>query len=212
MLKRSKNVSNPGDPGWSVFLITGVPAVGKTTLANKLAERISPLEVITFRELILTIKAADRPITHSELRRHPTREATMSTIEKAVELLISRVNELRARTNVLIDSHAVAKDEYGFRVSPDNISVLNRIGLRAIFVLHGDHNTIIRRLKSDASGRRLVTRAEISVHERLQDSVAISYAVASGCPVFFVNTTELDVGIDNILKILDSLGVSYTRA
>ena len=213
MLKKHETNESLDGTGWGVFLLTGVPAVGKTTVAKKLAELIHPLEIISFGEIILTARADERPsITHSELRRNPTSEATMRTIKKSSELLVSRLHELRTHANVVIDSHSVAKDRYGFRVSPDGISLLNRIGLRAVFVLHADYDEISRRLKADAEGRRAVTTADIAIHERLQDSVAISYGVATGCPVFVVNARTPDQTAEDLILILDSLQVSYSRA
>jgi adenylate kinase len=201
------------DPrSWDVFLLTGVPAVGKTSLAKKLSELIRPLQIISFGEMILAARADDNPgISHSELRRNPTSEAPMDTIKRSTELLISTLDELRTHTNVVIDSHAVAKDHYGFRVSPDSTAFLARLGLRAVFVLHANYDEISRRVKTDGVGRRAVTRVEIETHERLQDAVAISYGVATGCPVFIVNTRTLDQTTEDLILLLNSLKVSYSR-
>jgi adenylate kinase len=193
LLKKHETDESLGSQGWAVFLLTGVPGVGKTTVSKKLGELIDPLEIISFGEVILNARADDQPrITHSELRRNPTSEATMRTIKNASELLVLRLHELRTRTNVIIDSHAVAKDRYGFRVTPDGISLLSRIGLRAIFVLHANHDEVRRRLKIDTKGR-------------------ISYGVATGCPVFVLNATTVEQTAEDLLFIFDTLKVSYSR-
>jgi adenylate kinase len=197
---------------WGVFLLTGVPAVGKTTVASKLGQLIQPLEVISFGNLILNERSAvGDSVSHSELRRHPTREATMNTIKKSTEVLCSKLNELREHTNVIIDSHAIAKDSYGFRASPDSIASLTKFDLSAIFVLHAKYDEIRRRLESQNEGRRHVSAEEISTHERLQDSVAISYGVATGTPVFFVNAQDVEQVAADLIAIMDSLKVCYSR-
>src|SRR5579884_2111149 len=148
-----------------VLLLTGVPAVGKTTLAKKVEEAISPIHTISFGEMILEVRRHDAPgSTYEELRRNPTREANIDLIGRATAFLIERISQLRSSTNVLIDSHAVAKDEYGFRITPDSQSTLQQFNWDAIVILHAKHEDVAARINLRATGRRQVTPDEVATH------------------------------------------------
>lgn len=196
-----------------VLLLTGVPAVGKTTLARKAERTISPVHTITFGEVILEVKKRTLPnATYEELRRTPTKEASIDLIERATALLLERVSQLRNSMNILIDSHAVAKDEYGFRVTPDSHDVLQKLSLDAILVLHAKHEDVAARINRQAVGRRQVTPHEVATHEALQDSVSIAYAVSTGCPVFIIMASESpEEVLGKLLRIFDLIGMDYSK-
>lgn len=196
-----------------VLLLTGVPAAGKTTLANEVKETIQPMHVITFGEFILEVKKRGLPnVNYADLRSNPTREAGINLIEEATVLLLKHVSELRDKSNILIDSHAVAKDEYGFRITPDSHSFLQKIKLDAILILHANHQAVVSRINAKSDGRRLVTVEEVATHEVLQDSVSIAYAVATGCPVFIINAdTPPKELLEKLLKIFDAIEMTYSK-
>jgi adenylate kinase len=200
-------------PG-KVVLLTGVPAVGKTTLARYALERVTRLHVITFGEMIFEARRREEPgITYQEMRAFPTKQAAGRTIETATELLIERAGELRQTSNVLIDSHAVAKDEYGFRITPDSEAVLKRLMLDAVIVLHAQPDTVLARMQSAPAGRRAVTPRQLATHEALQDAVAVAYAVASGCPVYVLEVcSELDESFRSLLRVFAAIGMELSMS
>lgn len=196
-----------------VLLLTGVPAVGKTTLARKVASAISPVRCITFGEMIFEIKQRTRPnSTYEEMRRSPTKEADVSLIEIATTALIERISQLRSSVNIIIDSHAVVKDDYGFRVTPDSYTTLQKLSLDAILVLHAKHEDIANRINQNSQGRRLATLDEIATHEALQDSVSVAYSVSTGCPVFIIMASQsLETTFEKLLRIFDLIGMVYSK-
>ena len=198
-------------PG-KVVLLTGVPAVGKTTLARYARERIAHLHVVTFGEMIFEARQREEPtITYQEMRASPTKQAAGDSIAEATELLIERAGELRRTSNVLIDSHAVAKDDYGFRITPDSEAVLKRLMLDAVIVLHARPDTVLARMQSSPAGRRIVTPRQLATHEALQDAVAVAYAVASGCPVYVLEaSSELDESLASLLRVFTAIGMELT--
>jgi adenylate kinase len=196
-----------------VLLLTGVPAVGKTTLAKYLQGLIRPLHVIMFGEVLLEVKrVVSLNATYEGLRINPTKEASIELIDKATSVLLERINQLRGTTNIIIDSHAVAKYEGGFRISPDSHCILQKMRLDAVLVLHAKPDIIISRISERAEGRRQVTSDEVAVHQALQDAVSIAYAVTTGCPVFIINVdgTLADIG-EKALNVFDSIGMSYSH-
>lgn len=196
------------------FLLTGVPAVGKTTLAKNLKKMITPIDVITFGEVIQEVKQQRKQsVSYSEIRSNPTREATTYLIEEATKKLVKNVRLLKEKSHVLIDSHAVARDSYGYRATPDNYSFLQSIGYDGIFVLHGDHKEVAARVSEEADGRLTVSTEDVASHQALQDSVAIAYAIVAGCPVYFIETkgeSKLSL-VKKVLEVFDHIGVVYDR-
>lgn len=196
-----------------VILLTGVPAVGKTTLARAIDAIITPLHIISFGEMILEVKLRyASTTTYKELRTNPTQVASSKLIQEASDLLLQQVTKLRTKSNIIIDSHAVAKDNYGFRVTPDSALFLQEIQLNAILVLHTNYKQVATRINANAEGRRVTTPAEVATHEALQDMVAVSYAVASGCPVFVVDANyPPSLLVEKVLVIFDAIDMEYTR-
>jgi adenylate kinase len=197
-----------------VVLLTGVPGVGKTTLVQFAHERVEPLHVITFGEMIFEVRKREEPeLTYQHIRAAPTKHAAADIIARATDLLIERTRELRRVSNVVIDSHAVARDDYGFRITPDSHAVLQHLALDAVIVLHAEPETVLSRIHAAADGRRAVTSRQLAVHEALQDAVAVAYAVASGCPAYVLEVdSEMDQTFVSLLRVLEAVGMELSMS
>lgn len=194
-----------------VILLTGVPATGKTTLASLLKDTIHPLHVVSFGRLILEVARQNNPdVTYEEIRRNPTQKAKTDLIGEAVRLLLQDIKKQRESTNIIIDSHAVAIDSYGFRITPDSYSFLEQVKYDAVIVLHAPHSEITKRIAAKPDGRRSINYDDIALLESLQDSVAIAYGVASNCPVFILNAPKTNRElIKGALDIFTSINMGF---
>jgi adenylate kinase len=190
-----------------VVLLTGVPGVGKSFVAAELERLFEPLTVIGFSSIIQD-QRPDQPSIRS-LRTDPDRYARSEDIDSATTELARRLEELRSNSNVLIDSHAVARTAYGFRITPDSVQTLQMLQLDAVLVLHDSPAAVIERTTADAQGRRPSSPDDVAHHASLQDSVSVAYGISSPCPVFVVNRgSNLDNDVQSIASILLSVGAS----
>jgi len=106
--------------------------------------------------------------------------------------LLSFVAEARTRTHVVIDSHPVTKEAFGFRVTPYSLDDFALLSPTQIWVLYADPETTAARIGRDAQGRPMVTAAEAAMHTHLQASVAATYGMRLGTPVHLFDTSRLD--------------------
>jgi adenylate kinase len=194
-----------------VLLVTGLPASGKTTLVQLLEKKVHPIRHVNFGRLILEVRQhTDPTATHDQLRASPTTTASVDYIQQARELLLQVVRNERDATNIVIDSHAVSADDYGFRVTPDSHSFLQELRLDAILILQVDYQELYSRLNKDKSGRRQVSLSRLQSYQSLQDSVAIAYSVVTGCPVFAIDANDTPSAVlDKTLKVFDAIGLAY---
>jgi len=105
---------------FDVIYLTGAPAAGKSSIAEQLKQVISPLDVFNYRQE-LTKYLSERlgnNLHQDDLRRQSAKLITPEDVEALDSILLENVRILRTKTNVIIDTHAVTKEAYGFRVTP----------------------------------------------------------------------------------------------
>jgi adenylate kinase len=184
---------------YEVIYLTGAPAAGKSSVAERLKEVIAPIEVFNYGQELtayLAKKMGD-PFTQDELRRQSSIVITPDDVEALDSILLERVAESRSRTNVVIDTHAVTKESYGFRVTPFSLQSVGKLRPTKIIVLYTSPEVAISRISADSGGRPMITAFESGFHSALQASVALSYGTSLGIPVYFLDSHK------NILELLD---------
>lgn len=158
-----------------VILLTGVPASGKSTVARMLTELGGHVEVVEFGEIVFGLaQHKNRSLSYEQLRSSPGLFADAELIRQAARLLLLRVRKAEQSRSIVIVSHAVAREEYGFRITPDSHDYLKSLRLDAIIVLHAEHSAVVERINQKPEGRRRVDIQEVVTHEALQDAVAIN--------------------------------------
>jgi adenylate kinase len=178
---------------FEVIYLTGAPAAGKSTAAKLLVERVAPLEVFEFGERLTTYLAQkDRSaIIQEDLRRQSANLVTPEDVQAVDQLLLQFVANARTRTHVVIDSHPVTKEGFGFRVTPYALDDFAKLAPTQIWVLYADPETTMARIGRDAQGRPAITAAEAALHTHLQASVATTYGMRVGRPIHLFDTSHL---------------------
>ena len=172
---------------FETILLTGAAGVGKSTLAASLA--LDPRVVVFEYGAELTRRASDgQPgLTQDDIRRHSATLVNGSHVAETDEALQRFIATHRDSKHVIIDSHAVTKEFYGFRVLPFTPSQLHAAALSRIIVLHGAPQVLVARIALDPGGRPLLSSWEAQEHISLQATVALSYAVILGIPIHFLD-------------------------
>lgn len=89
-------------------------------------------------------------------------------------------NAARALKMVLIDTHQVTLESYGFRVAPFNEQELRLLGITDVLLLVAPDEIVVSRIEAKHGGRRVPSLFQAKIHAESQLQVAISYSVLAG--------------------------------
>jgi adenylate kinase len=179
-------------PAYSVVYLTGAPASGKSTLARALRARIQPLEVFEYGQRLTQYLASRHSVQlrQAELRTQSSSIASPADIAAVDTLLLDYVRQERARSHVVIDTHAVTKERYGFRITPFSLDRVAQLSPTMIIVLYTTPEVTVDRISSAPEGRPSITPWEASFHTTLQASVAATYACHLGVPAYLLDSSR----------------------
>lgn len=174
-----------------VIYLTGAPATGKSTLCRNLAKRIPDLKVFAYSEelrKLLQRKSGGSSLTEDDIRRQSASVVTAEDVDHLDQELVEMVQQERDHRSILIDSHPVTKERYGFRVTGFDVPTIQRLNPDVLVCLFASAEVTRARIQADAMGRPLPTVFESDMHTHLQASVASQYGVVTGKPVYFFDS------------------------
>lgn len=175
-----------------VVYITGAPATGKSTVCRTLASSGRNIHAFCYSERLRDHVALDAGMVLGEvdIRRESARIVTSRHVEEVDELLLREAKAVRGSgSHLLIDSHPVTKELYGFRVTPFSAERLRALDVDTFICLYAPPNVLADRIARDAQGRPLPGGFDLSLHVQLQASVVAQYAVLAGTPCYLLDST-----------------------
>jgi adenylate kinase len=124
--------------------------------------------------------------------------------------VVSEIGRLRSSSHIIIDSHALTREAYGFRAVPFSLVHLRDLGFDAVIALRCDAEVLLKRVKTDPGGRRELTVETAREIQILQQSLSLTYAVACACPFHVIDTTDLNAAevLQAGLELLAKLGIT----
>ncbi|MBY5503438.1 AAA family ATPase [Rhizobium leguminosarum] len=170
--------------------MTGAPAAGKSSTARLLAEAVTPLQLWEYGAR-LTKFVRDRGAAisdQSDVRRKSANIVLPEDVTAVDELLLQFIETHRASSHVLIDSHPVTKEDYGYRITAFSLDQVGKLNPDEIWVLYTSPEVAIQRIGDDAGGRPMVDIEEARFHTTLQASLAATYGAITGKPVYLFDT------------------------
>jgi adenylate kinase len=188
-----------------VIYLTGAPAAGKSSTTRVLLQRVPELLVWEYgARLTDHVRASEAEVMDQDELR--SRSAGLVTPEHVAEVdaaVLAFVRENRAHRHVLIDSHPVTKESYGYRITPFSLEQFAVLAPDEIWVLYVDPGETRKRIRREPGGRPLVTEEEARMHTMLQASVAATYGMSLRCPVYMFDTSgEREPLIDKLVERL----------
>jgi adenylate kinase len=126
----------------------------------------------------------------SALREQSSAIITRDDVAAVDKTLIGLVEAERTRRDVIVDSHPVTKESFGFRVTPFTAEQIVALRPNAIVCLYASPDTLRTRIARNADGRPLPTDFELAMHVQTQVSVATQYSVLTGASCYLVDSAE----------------------
>ena len=174
-----------------VIYITGAPATGKSTLCSTLLESNTDIDSFCYSQRLRDYvnQSRDMQLDEIDIRRESARSVTADDVRVVDEMLLRESKTARESTrHLLIDSHQVTKEDYGFRVTPFSDENIRAIEVDVFVCLYAPPDVLAARITKDPQGRPLPSAFELEMHVQLQASVASQYAVITGRPFYLLNS------------------------
>lgn len=127
--------------------------------------------------------------TQDDLRRESAVIITREDVQAVDERLVELANICRGQQTMVVDSHPVTIEKFGFRVTPFTKSQLYALAPDVIVCLYAKADSIIERISINAAGRPLPSHYEIDLHTQLQCQVASIYAIETGASLYYLDAT-----------------------
>lgn len=173
---------------YQAVLVTGAPATGKSTLLKELRRQISNVHTVEFGQLIAArLAARGQKLSHSELRTQSAQVVSPQDVAELDEAVVDDIALELQHRHVVIASRAVTHEQYGNRVTAFSDRTLRRLPLSAIVVLQVPAAELLARIEVDDKGRKWRTIDQAIRLQNLQTSLALTYAVFCGCPVYIID-------------------------
>jgi adenylate kinase len=191
-----------------IALLTGPPGVGKSSVARQLAGRNPDIVVATsFGQLLH--RAVERrlatSILYSEFRSSAASLVTPSDLEEATIELAGNATVSDPNRWLIVDSHAVAREEFGWQANPDTPSRLRRYAYNMIIMLDAPAQVVLERIKKTPNGRLINTERDVALLSELQRGIAIYYSGTIGCPLWII---DAEPNINTVVDVVEAtLGV-----
>lgn len=190
-----------------VIYLTGSPASGKSTLCEHLERTVQSLKVYSYSKLLLDYvnRKNSAFVDEAGIRRQSANLITRADVKAVDQWLIEHIRVNRVDQHVIIDSHPVTKEDYGFRVTAFTLEQLRQLNPDMIICLYVAPDVTRKRIMANAAGRPLPTDFELGLHADLQASLAAQYAFALGAPCYLLDSSfaldELANTIGRIAKL-----------
>jgi adenylate kinase len=173
-----------------VIYLTGAPATGKSTLCAALAQSVNGLEFYSYSALLRDVvnRRTQARVDETGIREKSASIITRDDVAEVDERLIAEIALKRQDRHVVIDSHPVTKEEFGFRITPFTPDQLKKLNPDIVVCAFADPQVLADRIRRHPAGRPLPSDFEIALHVQLQGSLAVQYGFLLGCACYLLDT------------------------
>jgi adenylate kinase len=186
---------------FEVVYLTGAPATGKSTLVERLKNVVEPIRGISYSKLLADYltNRDQRATPEDHLRQHSAQVITPEDVNAVDDQLIAYVSKERQQSHIIIDSHPVTKERYGYRITAFSVEKLRAIQPSIIVMLYTEPDVVIRRIAANSQGRPQISPFEAQFHSEVQASVAATYGILLGVPVYLLDSSQ---SVDDLITVV----------
>ena len=176
---------------FEVLYLTGAPASGKSSSTRLLGELFPHVAVFEYGERLTAYVQKNHELLHQrDIRERSAAIIRPEDVETVDEELFGFVEEMRAERPIIVDSHAVTKENFGFRITPFSIEQFARLNPTRIGVLYTAPPVTLQRIAANPEGRPSPTEWEAGFHTGLQGALAAAYSIVARTPAYFIDTAK----------------------
>jgi adenylate kinase len=189
-----------------VIYMTGAPVSGKSSTLKMLQEANPSIYRFEYgAELTKYIQERDASLTsQEELRARSAGVVRPEDVDTLDEKLLDIVDDLRGSRPVIIDSHPVTKEGYGYRITAFSQEKVRRLRPDEIWFLYTAPDIARNRIGAKPDGRPMITEEEARMHTAAQAAVASTYGIMTGAPVYLFDTDREQASlVQDLLRRLD---------
>lgn len=174
-----------------LLYLTGAPASGKSTIANAISQIEPSIQIIRYSDEIKNFYAGSKrgQFTTQQLRAESSKIISHSDISNIDRYILEKI-QTSAANYIVLESHAITAESYGFRATPFSVQMLGMIAPDLIVCLYSETDLIFERIKDNPQGRLLQSTENIQVGQLLQMSLALQYGILSNAEIHFINTQQ----------------------
>lgn len=188
-----------------VVYLTGVPASGKSTVATQL-ERELPQTLVFRFGTELTKLIQERTIIDQEgLRTRSAHLVLPEDVSEIDERAVTFAHLYRQTHNVIIDTHALTNEAFGFRMTPLSSGRIADLSPDFLVTLIVEPEEIQRRISADPKGRPQLSIYQLWQQSELQNFIPATYSIICGVPAYFLwnnNEEQLSAAINELHKLM----------
>lgn len=190
-----------------VIYLTGAPASGKTTLSERIADRLPGIQLFKFGRELADYLSKREAVSPDALRSGTDSIVTPQDVIEINRLAADFAAQHRNAHHVIIDTHALTREAFGFRMTPIGADLVRELNPDVLVTLVCPPGVLAERVKKDAKGRPPLSDWQLSLQTELQNVIPTTYAILCDRPAyFFENVREEDLGsiTDRVVQLLEN--------
>lgn len=138
------------------------------------------------------------------LREKSSKIITAQDVRAVDRILLRKVHKTKNSQNIIIDSHAITNEEYGYRSTPFSMSLLKGLKVDFFVTLFTRPEIIVQRLIDKPEGRIIPSIHNVSVGIDMQNALILSYGLLTDKPVYFLDlSSDMEYLSDWLISKLD---------
>ncbi|WP_196802841.1 ATP-binding protein [Cryocola sp. 340MFSha3.1] len=173
--------------------LTGAPGSGKSTAGRALAELVGG-QYVSYGDLLTKNLGVS---SQEELRRRSAAVISPEDVVRADEHVREAIGDMSG--DVVVDSHVVTRELYGFRAIPFDPPTLRAMRFTHVVCLLVPGAVIHDRIARESGGRPLLTPDQFDQHSALQSSFAVAYSHTAGVPAAFL---EANLPVEDVVATI----------